>query len=96
MNDIKTLAEWLNDPTATKDDRFVPDSCWNGGLTRVAFVNGHGQFAIEPDEDDDYPEAATPILFHEYRRCWRRLPPDLTKITAQNALDRGLVKPVAE
>lgn len=88
--DESTLAEWLADPTVTKEDRFAPMDAAATLDQRVAFTNGYGHFVLRTDGEDG-DELPIPVPLVEYQRPWRRLPVDLSRLTAKQALERGLV-----
>lgn len=100
MSDVvKTLGEWMLDPTTRDGDQFEP-SGENVLDKRRVIINGWKCLVKLEDDEDDLEFGEEPSIGHvsldDFRRPWRRLPMDLRHLTVQEALDRGVVRLVEE
>jgi len=88
----KTLAEWMTDPTTRQGDVFTPS---DGIDKRRAIVNGWSCLVILTDAEEDLEVGEESEVSHvglaDFRLQWDRQPMDLRYLTAQEALDRGVV-----
>jgi hypothetical protein len=83
------LAAWILDPATGPGDEFETGVAGRGEIVRIGSTGEFGVYRVE-ERTQSYRIDRSANL-EDMRHRWRRVPPDLDKITAAKALQLGLV-----